>query len=105
MTTEYIDKAFAEVVSRRGVYQLLMVSKNCVAQYRWKLKRNIHITLDKKLSIIQRAGIRSEHHAEYTHQQVVEIVQFALTCSVHTKTMGPAYVLEKANAIIREKHL
>ncbi|THU34249.1 hypothetical protein FAM09_24840 [Niastella caeni] len=94
MNIEKVHIAFKQVIGTPGIYHKLNIPKNNVAQYRWKLKRNVHITIDKKLWVLQRAGYRLESF-QYTDKDVVEAIRFAINASQATKKMGAEYILEK----------
>lgn len=94
MNLKQIDEAFAEVVRRPGIYHQLKVKKNNVAQYRWKLKRGIHITLDKKVSILQRAGFNMQVF-EFTDKDMVDLIRFVFRTSEAAREMGAEYLFEK----------
>ncbi|MGN6416873.1 MAG: hypothetical protein ACTHMC_05255 [Pseudobacter sp.] len=97
MNLDIINKKFREVVSQPGIYNQLKVSKNVVAQYRWKLKRGVHISIDKQLSVIHAAGVRLDIY-EYRDQDLVAAIEFALRSSQAARGMGAAYLLEKWKA-------
>jgi hypothetical protein len=94
MNIQIINHEFQKVVNTRGIFQKLGVSKNVVAQYRWKLKLGIHISLDKKLWVLQKAGCRLDVY-EYTDADLVRVIDYTIRVSQHTRAMGAAYVLEK----------
>lgn len=102
MNIEQIHFAFSEVVNTRGIYNVLGVPKNNVAQYRWKLKRNIHITLDKKLYVLQKAGYRVEQF-QYTDAHLLDIVKFTIKAAQNTRDMGAEYVLDKWKLVQENK--
>lgn len=94
MNVGIIHTEFERVVNLRGINHKLGVSKSVVAQYRWKLKLGINITLDKKLRVLQKAGCRLEVY-EYTDADMVKAIEYTLKASQHTRAMGAAYLLEK----------
>jgi hypothetical protein len=94
MNLEQINKIFAEVINRPGIYHQLNIPKNNVAQYRWKLKRGIHITVDKKLSVLQRAGYNMQAF-EWTDKDLVDAIRFALRQGDAARQMGAEYLFEK----------
>lgn len=94
MNIEKIHAVFKEVISIPGIYHKLGIPKNNLAQYRWKLKRKIHITIDKKLWVLQRAGYRLESF-QYTDADVIAAIRFAIDAAQSTRNMGAEYVFEK----------
>ncbi len=56
MTT---DKAFEEMINKRGIYNKLGLTKGGVGRMRYDLRNNINnITLDLKISLLQKAGYK-----------------------------------------------
>jgi hypothetical protein len=102
MNIEKVHNAFKEVIGKPGIYHKLNIPKNNVAQYRWKLKRNVYITIDKKLWVLQRAGYRLESF-QYTDKDVVEAIRFAISASQVTRNMGAEYLFEKWKAAKPDK--
>lgn len=94
MNIEKVHAAFKEVIARPGIYYQLGIPKNNVAQYRWKLKRGVNITLNKKLWVLQRAGYRLESF-QFTDADVIDAIKFAINASQATRNMGAEYVFEK----------
>lgn len=94
MNIDNIHNVFEKTILMPGIYRKIGIPKNNVAQYRWKLKRGIKITIDKKLWVLQRAGYRFES-LQYTDKDLVDILTFALNASQATRNMGPQYLLEK----------
>ena len=98
MNIELIHQAFECVVNERGIYHKLKIPKNNVAQYRWKLKRGIHITIDKKLSVLQKAGYRLEVF-EYSDHDLIEVIKFTIKSGQVAKELGPEYILSKYKSL------
>jgi hypothetical protein len=94
MNIEKVHTAFKEVISIPGIYHKLGIPKNNLTQYRWKLKRGINITLDKKLSVLQRAGYRLESF-QFTDSDVISAISFSVKASQATRNMGAEYIFEK----------
>ncbi len=56
MTT---DKAFEEMINKRGIYNKLGLTKGGVGRMRYDLRNNINnITLDLKINLLQKAGYK-----------------------------------------------
>lgn len=102
MNIEKVHSAFKEVIAIPGIYHKLNIPKNNIAQYRWKLKRNINITLNKKLSVLQRAGYRLESF-QWSDKDVVEAIKFVINASQATRNMGAEYLFEKWREAISRK--
>lgn len=94
MNIEKVHAAFKETIAIPGIYHKLNIPKNNVAQYRWKLKRGVNITLNKKLWVLQRAGYRLESF-QFTDKDVIEAIRFVINVSQTTRNMGAEYVFEK----------
>jgi hypothetical protein len=97
MNIEKVHETFSEMINIPGIYRRLKITKNNVAQYRWKLKRGVHITIDKKLLLLQRAGYHLDSF-KYTDRDLAEAIRFTIRASNATKNMGPEYLLEKWKA-------
>lgn len=102
MNIEKVHAAFKEVIATPGIYHKLGIPKNNLAQYRWKIKKGINVTLNKKLWVLQRAGYRLES-IQYTDADVIAAITFALNASQATRNMGPEYVFEKWKTSIANK--
>jgi len=102
MNIEKVHSAFKEVIATPGIYHKLNIPKNNVAQYRWKLKRNVNITLDKKLWVLQRAGYRLESF-QYTDKDMVAAIRFVINASQATRNMGAEYLYEKWRKAVSHK--
>jgi len=94
MNTDAIDKAFATLISERGVHKKLGNTSNDVKQLRYKMKNGIYISTDLKLRLLQKSGW-TQDEASFTRADLVGLLKFYDKSSQRTKDHGYAYVIEK----------
>jgi hypothetical protein len=94
MNSEVIDKAFQDMICKRGIHQVLGIDRNNVYQLRSKLRRNIPISIDLKLRLLRRSGWR-ENELEFTKDDMRRLVEFTVKQSKTAKAFGAEYILEK----------
>lgn len=94
MTTQSIDSAFADLLTRRAVGKTLGISANYVAQLRHKLRTGIPVSLEKKMELLQKSGWR-QGDQQYTQKDMVAAVNYALKSSKAAREMGAEYLVEK----------
>jgi hypothetical protein len=94
MNKDVIDKAFADLIFRRGVHQKLRIKSNYIRQLRRRLKFGAPISTDLKLRLLQKSGWIQDQ-AQYTLQDLVSLLKFYQRTSQAARDMGEEYVIEK----------
>ena len=94
MNTDAIEKAFAEMISKKGIDKEIGISYSYLTTLRHKLKHGIAISLEKKIELLQKSGWQ-QNEASYTRKDLVEAIRFALKQGKAAKEHGPEYILEK----------
>lgn len=88
-----INTAFEELINRRGIHHELGISSVQVRNYRQYLKNGQNISLDLKVSLLQKAGMAvNEDPARYSREDLVNLVKFIYT---ETVKHDPAYAVDK----------
>jgi hypothetical protein len=93
MNTSIIDKAFAELISRRAVHQVLGINSDQVRTMRYKLNNGISISTDIKLRWLQKSGWRQTDRT-FSRSEVVAILKLYKKSSQAAKDLGFEYIIE-----------
>jgi len=94
MMISVIDKAFNDLIGQSGVHNTLRVTAGHIHTMRYNLKKGIHISLEKKLRLLQRTGWR-QPDTRYTQADLVDLLKFYSRCTTDTRKLGPQYIVEK----------
>lgn len=94
MNTDVIDKAFSEMIAKRGVHNQLKIKPGYAQQLRYKLSNNIGISTDTKLRLLQKTGWRQDNRT-FTQADLVNCVKYALKKSATAKEFGAEYIVEQ----------
>lgn len=100
MNTVSIDKAFKDLISKRGVHKDLGIEAGYVQQLRYRMnhpEEGKGISLETKIEILKKSGWR-ESGAKFTREDVVDAVRFTLKQGAKAKEWGPEYCVEKWEA-------
>ncbi len=94
INTVAIDRAFSEVIYRRGIHRLAGRTLSSVLRLRYRHRHFNDVSYDMKLFYIRKAGVPMEKY-QYTHDDLVELLKFNERTSGQAREFGPAYVIEK----------
>lgn len=94
MNLEAIDKAFGEMITKRGLYKKLGISQESASQYRKRFREGLPIKTETKILLLQRSGWVPEQ-SSFTRNDMIAFVKFYNRASENARSMGIEYVLEK----------
>lgn len=94
MNVTIIDTEFAKYIAKPGIYQQMKITHQHQKLLRYHLRKGVPISLNKKLTLLQRAGWRQDQF-QYTHEDLVAALKFSLQCAQSTRNMGAEYLAEK----------
>ena len=94
INTDYIDKAFQELINQRGIHNKLGITSEKVRQHRYNLNNGQAISTDLKLRLLQKSGWRQEKQ-KYPREDLISLIKFTIRTSQKARDFGAEYVLEK----------
>lgn len=94
MNTAIIDKAFKELIFKRGVHEELGVESHTIRNFRWKLNNDQPINLDSKIRLLQKSGWR-QPAATFTRAEMISFAKAWNKASQAKKDLGIEYVLDQ----------
>lgn len=94
MDTAEIDIAFCQLMSQPLVGRKLGISSRHAAQLRYLARRGHHVSLRRKISLLQKSGWQASPK-HYTRVDLVDLVSFALQQSNAAKELGAEYIVGK----------
>jgi hypothetical protein len=97
MDTAAIDKAFIELIEKRGVYKELGVPPGNIRTWRYNIANNIPISTDTKLQLLQKSGW-TPGKPKFTRADMISFVKFYTRASEAKKKMGFEFMLEQWEA-------
>lgn len=94
MDTAEIDNAFCQLMSQPLVGRQLGISSRHAAQLRYLARRGQHVSLRRKLSLLQKSGWR-QSPKQYTRVDLVNLVHYAIKQGSAAKELGAEYIVGK----------
>lgn len=89
-----IDRAFDEVIVRRGIHRVAGRSLPSVLRLRYRHRHFGNVSYNTKLFFISKAGVNMEAY-QYSQSDLVSLLQFHERTSGMAREFGAAYVIEK----------
>ena len=97
MTPAAIEKAFNEVIKKRGIHAIAGRSLNSVLQLRYRHKHYGNVSINTKVFFLQKAKWPMEQYM-YTQKDLVSLINFYNKSSPAAKNLGTEYIIEKWKA-------
>ena len=94
MSVAEIDKAFAQMIAKRGIHNELGISSSAVTTMRSRLKSGETISTEKKLQLLQKTGW-TQSDKKYDRKDLISFLNFWRTTSQAARDQGPEYVIDK----------
>lgn len=97
MNRDVIDKAFADMIVKKGIEDKLGIDRLYVYQLRRRVRTGGSVSMAKKVELLRKAGYNLEERI-YTRKDLVSLAKFVLRTSQAAREQGPEYLVEKWKA-------